>query len=174
MPLESRQSQSPMTRPIEIQSPAATLFVRAATGRGFTIIETLAALLVIAVAVIGIAALYADAAQKNVEEHIHLQAAELAAEIAKRIEENDAGRVGYAGTVGVVCNPQPRTMSATDAASNEAACWEDRVERSLPSGLGTITRDTTTTPVTYIVAVSWSAPEKGAASYVLQVTPDTE
>lgn len=141
----------------------------AGNARGFTIIEILAALLVIAVGVIGIAALYADAAQTNAEEHIHLQAAELAAEIAKRIEENEAGRVGYAGTVGVVCNPQPRAASPVDAASNEAACWEDRVERTLPSGLGTITRDVSTTPVTYIVAVSWSAPAKGAASYVLQV-----
>ncbi len=139
--------------------------------RGFTIIEVLAALLVIAVGVIGIAALYSDAVQTNTEEHLHLQAAELAAEIAKRIEENEVGRVGYAGTVGVVCNAQRRVTSPVDAAANEAACWEDRVERSLPSGLGTITRDVSTTPVTYIVAVSWSAPKKGAASYVIQVTP---
>lgn len=145
--------------------------LRAGSTRGFTIVEVLAALLVIAVGVIGIAALYSDAAQKNAEEHIHLQAAKLATEIAKRIEENAAGRVGYAGTVGVLCNPELRGASAVDAASNEAACWEDRVERSLPSGLGTITRDVSTTPVTYVIAVSWSAPEKGAASYVLQVAP---
>lgn len=145
--------------------------MRTGTTRGFTIVEVLAALLVIAVGVIGIAALYSDAAQKNAEEHNYLQAAELAAEIAKRIEENAAGRVGYAGTVGVVCNPKLRGASPVDAASNEAACWEDRVELSLPSGLGTITRDVSTTPVTYVIAVSWSAPEKGAASYVLQVVP---
>ena len=142
--------------------------------RGFTIVEILAALLVIAVAFIGIAALYSDAAQKNAEEHLRLQAAELAAEIAKRIEENDVGRVGYAGTVGVVCDATRRNPSLVDAASNEAACWQDRVERDLPSGLGTITRDTSRTPVTYVVAVSWSAPGKGAASYVLQVTPDED
>lgn len=142
--------------------------------RGFTIIEVLAALLVIAVGVIGVAALYSDAAQTNAEEHLHLQAAELAAEIAKRIEENEVGRVGYAGTVGVVCNAKRRMTSPADAAANEAACWEDRVERSLPSGLGTITRDVSTTPVTYIVAVSWSAPTKGAASYVMQVVPDED
>lgn len=142
--------------------------------RGFTIIEVLAALLVIAVGVIGIAALYSDAAQTNAEEHLHLQAAELAAEIAARIEENAEGRVGYAGTVGVVCNTERRITSPVDAAANEAACWEDRVELSLPSGLGTITRDVSTTPVTYIVAVSWSAPKKGAASYVMQVVPEED
>jgi type IV pilus assembly protein PilV len=142
--------------------------------RGFTIIEILAALLVIAVGVIGIAALYSDAAQTNTEEYLHLQAAELAAEIAKRIEENADGRVGYVGTVGVVCNTERDFNSPVDAAANEAACWEDRVERSLPSGLGTITRDVSRTPVTYVVAVSWSAPKKGAASYVTQVTPDED
>lgn len=142
--------------------------------RGLTIAELLAALLVIAVGVIGIAALYSDAAQENPDEHLRLQAAELAEEIAKRIEENQDGRVGYAGTVGVVCKPDASALSAVDAAANEAACWEDRVEQTLPSGLGTITRDTSSTPVTYIVAVSWSAPERGAASYVVQVRPASD
>jgi hypothetical protein len=56
-------------------------------------------------------------------------------------------------------------------AAREAACWEDEVERKLPSGLGTITRDTLTTPPTYVIAVSWSAPDAGTASYVIRVTP---
>jgi type IV pilus modification protein PilV len=134
--------------------------------------EVLAALLLIAVGFIGVAALYSESAQTNTEAHLHLEAAELAQEIADRIEENAPGRVGYVGTIGVVCNPQPRSMSPVDAAANEAACWEDRVEKSLPSGSGTVVRDTSTTPVSYVVAVSWSAPEKGAASYVLQVRPE--
>ncbi|MFO7306774.1 MAG: hypothetical protein C0P74_014790 [Gammaproteobacteria bacterium] len=142
---------------------------------GLTIAELLAALLVIAVGVIGIAALYSDAAQTDPDERLRLQAAELAEEIAKRIEENDEGRVGYAGTVGVVCRPGATLASAIDAAANEAACWKARVEQALPSGLGTITRDTTSTPVTYIVAVSWSAPRRGgAASYVVYVKPKHE
>jgi type IV pilus assembly protein PilV len=138
---------------------------------GFTIAEVLVALLVVAVAVIGIAALYADAEQSQREEHLRLRAAELASEIARRIEANAAGRVGYISTVGVVCKPNLETSSAVDAAANEAACWKERVEQSLPSGLGTIRRDTSTTPVTYHVAVSWSAPNRGAASYVVQVKP---
>lgn len=125
-----------------------------------------------AAGIIGIAALYSDAAQTNSEAQLHTRAAELAAEIAQRIEENSAGRVGYAGTVGVLCEPDARPSAAQDAAANEAACWEDQVEQALPSGFGTITRDTSTSPVSYVVSVSWSAPERGAASYVIQVRPE--
>jgi type IV pilus assembly protein PilV len=140
--------------------------------RGFSILEILAALLVIAAGVIGVAALYSDAAQTSSEAQLRTRAAELAAEIVKRINENSAGRVGYAGTVGVLCKPDARPTGAQDAAANEAACWEDQVEQALPNGFGTITRDPSTTPVSYIVSVSWSAPERGAASYVIQVRPE--
>jgi type IV pilus modification protein PilV len=138
---------------------------------GFTIIEILAALLVMAVGIVGIAALYSDSVDTTTETHIHTRAQEMAAEMAKRIEHNVEGRVGYAGTVGVVCKSDAPTLQPLDAAANEAACWEDRVEEALPSGLGTITRDTSTSPVSYVIAVSWSSPETGAASYVIQVQP---
>jgi type IV pilus assembly protein PilV len=139
--------------------------------RGFTVLEILAALLVIAVGIIGVAALYSDAVHTNTEVQFHTQAAALAEEMAQRIQANPQGRAGYAGTVGVVCDRDTKPKLPQDAAANEAACWETRVEQALPSGLGTIVRDTTTTPVRYLIAVSWSAPEKGAASYVIQVTP---
>ncbi len=136
---------------------------------GFTIIETLAALLVIAVGAIGIAALYLDNVHTTPEGQLHLEAAELAGLMAARLRENGEGRVGYAGTIGVVCGARVRSKSPQDAAAQEAACWEAEVERRLPSGLGSITRDLSTTPVTYVVAVSWSAPKSGAASYVVHV-----
>jgi prepilin-type N-terminal cleavage/methylation domain-containing protein len=137
--------------------------------RGFTILEMLAALLVMAVGVIGVAALYFDNVHIAPEDQLHMQATELAEGIAARIRATREGRVGFVGSIGVVCNPQAKPKNAQDAAAQEAACWEDEVERRLPSGLGSITRDLTTTPPTYVVAVSWSAPESGAASYVLRV-----
>jgi type IV pilus modification protein PilV len=134
--------------------------------------EVLAALLVMAVGIIGVAALYSDTVGTNTDARLQTQAAELAAEIAKRIESNATGRIGYIGTVGIVCNPNAKTLNAPDAAANEAACWEERVEQTLPSGSGTVNRDTTTSPPSFIVSVSWSAPGKGAASYVIQVRPE--
>jgi type IV pilus assembly protein PilV len=140
--------------------------------QGFTLAEFLAALLVMAVGIIGVAALYSDTVGTNTDARLQLQAAELAEEIAARIESNASGRIGYAGTVGVVCNPNAKGLSPQDAAANEAACWEQKVEEALPSGSGTINRDTSTTPTSFVVAVSWSAPERGAASYVIQVKPN--
>ena len=138
---------------------------------GATVMEMLAALLVMAVGIIGVAALYSDTVGADTDARLQLRAAELAEQIAERIASNEAGRIGYVGTVGVVCKSDLERMSAIDAAENKAACWEDLIEAELPSGYGTITRDATRSPPTFTVAVSWSAPSKGAASYVIQVNP---
>jgi type IV pilus modification protein PilV len=139
--------------------------------RGFTIAEVFAALLVMAVGIIGIAALYSDQVQSNPDVQLHREAAALADEIAKRIRETKEGHAGFATTIGVLCEQQSAPKLSQDIAAREAACWEDEVERKLPSGLGSITRDTLTSPPTYVIAVSWSAPDAGTASYVIRVAP---
>lgn len=137
--------------------------------RGFNIVEILAALLVIAVGIIGVAALYSDQTHIPADARLPLRAAELAESMAQRIRATTEGRDGFATTVGVLCDREKKTKTPQDEAAIEAACWENEVERSLPSGLGSITRDTTSNPASYVVAVSWSAPETGAASYVTRV-----
>jgi type IV pilus assembly protein PilV len=140
--------------------------------RGFTIAEVFAALLVMAVGIIGIAALYSDQAQTNSDAQLQRQAATLAEHIAERIRETKEGHAGFATTIGVLCEQSRAPKLPQDIAAREAACWEDEVERQLPSGLGSITRDALTTPATYVIAVSWSAPGAGTASYVMRVVPN--
>jgi type IV pilus modification protein PilV len=137
--------------------------------RGFNIVEILAALLVMAVAIVGIAALYSDQTHIPADARLPLRAAELADQMAERIRTTPEGREGFATTVGVICNEKAKTKSSQDKAAQIAACWEDEVENALPSGLGSISRDTALTPASYVVAVSWSAPGTGAASYVTRV-----
>lgn len=137
--------------------------------RGFNIVEILAALLVMAVAIVGIAALYSDQTHLPPDARLPLRAAELAEEMADRIRATDEGRDGFATTVGVICSEKAKVRVPQDKAAQIAACWEDEVERALPSGLGSISRDTSMTPASYVVAVSWSAPGAGAASYVTRV-----
>ena len=141
--------------------------------RGLTIVELLAALAVVAVAIIGIAALYGSETDPEHPVSPRIEAAELAESIAKRIELNAAGRSDYASVVGIVCRGTSKSKRADDAAAREAACWHDKVEAQLPNGMGTITRDASTTPPTFVIAVSWSAPDTGAASYVMRVQPKT-
>lgn len=136
-----------------------------------TFVELLAALAVVAVAIIGIAALYNSENDPEQPQSPSIQAAKLAEKIAAHIEQDAAGRAGYASVVGVLCNAPVRSKRADDAASREAACWHDEVEAQLPNGMGTIVRDATTIPPTFVIAVSWSAAETGAASYVLRVQP---
>lgn len=137
--------------------------------RGFNIVEILAALLVMAVAIVGIAALYSDQTHIPPDARLPLRAAELAEQMADRIRATSEGRDGFATTVGVICGSEKKKKLPQDQAAQIAACWEDEVEHSLPSGLGTISRDTSVTPASYVVAVSWSAPGAGAASYVTRV-----
>ncbi len=137
--------------------------------RGFNIVEVLAALLVMAVAIVGIAALYSDQAHIRADARLPLRAAELAEGMAERIRNTSEGRDGFATTVGVICDSNAKPKLPQDQAALIAACWEDEVESALPSGLGSISRDTSMTPASYVVAVSWSAPGSGAASYVTRV-----
>ena len=137
--------------------------------RGFNIVEILAALLVMAVAIVGIAALYSDQTHIPSDARLPLRASELAEQMTERIRATPEGRDGFATTVGVICNDKAKKRTPQDEAAQIAACWEDEVESSLPSGLGSISRDTSMTPASYVVAVSWSAPGTGAASYVTRV-----
>lgn len=142
---------------------------------GFTFVELVVALLIVGIALIGIAALYAESTRATLVTEPRARAQALAEQIAARIRENPAGRSGYASVVGVVCDPAAKPRRVTDAAALEAACWQQRVARELPSGHGAITRDASTHPPTYVIAVSWSPREGGAASFVMRVQArDTE
>lgn len=143
-------------------------------GRGFTVVEVLAAVLVIAIGLIGIASLYGEAVQTELQTEPRAQAAQLAEFMADRVSANAAGRSGYASVIGVLCESESKKRRPHDEAAQEAACWQDEVERKLPNGTGSITRDATTNPPTYVVAVSWSAAGEGAASYVVRVQPPSE
>ncbi|HEY4366116.1 MAG TPA: type IV pilus modification protein PilV [Steroidobacteraceae bacterium] len=139
---------------------------------GFTFVEFLAALLVVGIGMIGIAALYDDSVRADPASQPRLQAEELAQEMATRVSANAAGRSGYVSIIGVVCSPgSKQPIRPTDAAAQEAACWQDEVQKKLPNGSGSITNDTSSVPVTYVVAVSWSAAGVGASSYVMRVQP---
>lgn len=169
-----------------MDSSAAIRFY--AGSRGFTLVEGLAALALLAVGIIGIAALYSEQSPRG-DAHWRQEAVELADAIGGRILATREGREGYAGTIGVVCSQNGadparsgssgaargdvasrdgRPGLAADVAAMEAACWEEEVKRRLPSGQGRIRRDLSTIPVSYVISVSWSSPQ-GAASYVTRV-----
>ena len=137
---------------------------------GFTLVEVIAALLVVGIGLIGVAALYGEAMQTEIDTHPQAQAARLAQFMAEKVTANTAGRTGYANVIGVVCT-EMRDARPVNAAAQEAACWHEEIRKALPNGTGSITRDLSTNPPTYVIAVSWSAAGAGAASYVVRVQP---
>ncbi len=147
-------------------------FTYPAAQHGATLAESLVAVLVLAVGVIGVAALYSRPELPAEEARFGEQAAVLAETMAERIRAASRGREGFASTIAVVCKPDfdAQQAGAHEHAAQLAACWEDEVEAALPSGYGAIIRDTSTTPISYVVTVSWSAPGAGAASYVIRVS----
>jgi len=137
---------------------------------GFTLVEVVAALLVVGIGLVGIAALYGEAMQTELDTHPQAQAARLAQIMAEKVNANTAGRTGYANVIGVLCT-ETRDVRPVNAAAQEAACWHEEIRKALPNGTGSITRDLSTNPPTYVIAVSWSAAGAGAASYVLRTQP---
>ncbi len=137
--------------------------------RGATLVEVLVALLILAVGLLGIAALYVDNMRNGRTGLLHTQAASLAADMADRIRANREGGAAFARITGQRCTELAPGAPSDAVAVNEVACWQDLVARELPNGTGTIVRDTTTLPATYTVTVSWSETGAGTASYVVRV-----
>lgn len=137
---------------------------------GFTLVEVIAALLVVGIGLIGVAALYGEAMHTEIDTHPQAQAARLAQVMAEKVDANVAGRTGYANVIGVLCT-ETRDPRPVNAAAQEAACWHEEIRKALPNGTGAISRDLSTNPPTYVISVSWSAAGAGAASYVMRVQP---
>jgi type IV pilus modification protein PilV len=134
---------------------------------GFSFTEMLAAIAAVAIAVIGIAAVYLDSNQGSRDSETHAKAVELAAKMADHIHQYRGKDAGFASSIGVVCDRSKTTLAdGRDSTANDAACWQHEVEADLPNGLGTITLDSANNA--YTVIVSWYEPGVGASSYVLK------
>lgn len=137
--------------------------------RGATLVEVLAALLILAVGLLGIAALYVDNLRNGRTAMLRTQAATLAADMADRIRVHRAGGNAFTRITGQRCTEPSPDASAEESAARELACWQDEVGRQLPNGTGTVARDSSTLPPTYTVTVSWAETGAGTASYVVRV-----
>ena len=133
--------------------------------RGFTLAETAGALLMLAVAILGIAALHLENREIHDTLDLHDRASALAAEMSGKISANKDTKARYETAVGIVCPPEKvRTRAATPL--QEVACWQDKVAAQLPSGTGRIGRESNGGQSDYTITVSWSQPGAGTASFV--------
>lgn len=101
---------------------------------GFSIIEVLVALLVLAIGLLGLAALQAQGLRFNQDAYVRSQATNLAYDIVDRMRANRSNAAAYtAADPGLACDP-------TDASIDmDLSCWYESLAETLPGGDGLIT-----------------------------------
>ncbi len=143
--------------------------------RGFSLVESLVALVVLSIGMLGIAALHVEGLRSGRTALTRTTAVTLAADMADRIRANRGGAADYEAVVtaadtNAACKPGGAGCTPSELARHDKAVWLGAIGNSLPGGTGTIVRSTATVPATYTITITWS--EVGAAtpgSYTLTI-----
>ena len=108
--------------------------------KGFTLIEVLVAMLIIAIGILGIAALQYKGMQYNQDAYFRTQVNYLAYDMADRIRLNKNNVATYAANVTNYSVPATRPTGCTQTgsgavgATNDIACWKQEIYDALPPG----------------------------------------
>ncbi|MDD2800392.1 MAG: type IV pilus modification protein PilV [Methylobacter sp.] len=107
---------------------------------GFTLIEVLIAMLVLAVGLLGLAGLQATSLKNNQSAYNRSQATQLAYDLADRMRANVAGKTTYTtGTATATAACLTTAGCSKEAmAENDLKEWNDAITATLPGGTGTI------------------------------------
>lgn len=149
---------------------------------GFSMIEVLISLVLIAVAMLGQAGLQANALRFAKSGALRMQAVFLSNELAERMESNKTGAI--AGNYVVASASSTVLTSATDCmtsacsssvlAAYDMAEWTARVAATLPSATWQITQTTTGNPSTYSMVLSWQDRRADSTRTTYDTTGTTE
>ena len=152
------------------------------TQRGFSMIEVLISLVLIAVTMLGQAGLQANALRFSKSGSLRMQAVFLSNEMAERMEGNKAGAI--AGNYVIGSASSTVLTSATDCmsapcsssvlAAYDHAAWTTRVSAVLPSATWQITQTTTGNPSTYSVVITWQDRRADSTRTTYSTTGTTE
>lgn len=104
---------------------------------GITMVESLVALVVISVGMLGIAGMYLMSLQAGRSANLRVQAVNLASELADRIRSNRQARAAYNLALGgtpAAFTCDTATCSAANLASNDLNVWLASLRAALPAG----------------------------------------
>jgi type IV pilus assembly protein PilV len=148
---------------------------------GFSMLEVLVSLLLIAVAMLGQAGMQANALKFSKGASLRMQAVLLATEMGERMESNKAGAI--AGNY-VVASASTASTAAVDCltaacdsgalASFDLAQWTARIVATLPGGSWQITQPVTGNPSTYSIVLSWQDRRESANTTTYSTSGTTE
>jgi type IV pilus assembly protein PilV len=145
---------------------------------GFTLVEAVVALVVLAVGMLGIAGLYIEGLRSSHSALARTTAVNLAADMADRIRANPAATLAYAGVgpgLNNLCVNGPADCTPAQLASDDWFWWNQDVQNRLPQGTVTALAVAAPTPVTnsYTIVMSWPETGQDAANpavYTLSFT----
>jgi type IV pilus assembly protein PilV len=143
--------------------------------KGFTMVEAMVALVVLAVGMLGIAGLYVTTLRSGGGAIYRMQAVNLASDLADRIRANRTANLAY---LGPAANNNCYGVGAVDCApplmaANDLLVWQNQVAAMLPSGngaLNVVAGAAATDPFTYTITITWLGSGDSAAnppSYVM-------
>lgn len=130
--------------------------------RGFSLIEVLVTLMLVAFALLGIAGLQAYSMRVNKGGQLRTQAVFLAADLAERMEANKAGAIA-----GSYVLAQSSTAPAASTACTSGACssdglasydlaeWQNMISAALPQSSWKVERTTVGNPSVYTITIGW-------------------
>ncbi len=131
--------------------------------KGFTLFETLIAVIIMAIGLIGMAGLQTKTAVYTEASLYRSQASMLAQEIIERMRSNPTQAMEGAYDIERLpnlttsCTGLDKYCSVVDIRDHDLAVWSDRVRAALPDGTGTITTvaGAAGEPVNITVILSW-------------------
>ena len=144
---------------------------RTVPARGFTLIEVLVTLLILAIGLLGVAALQFRGLQYNQDAYVRSQVSFLAYDISDRMRMNRTNIANYAPdnyTAQVIVgnsdnNDCDQTLGSDK--DNDLNCWHNNFERAMPPGS---TANITTDGTYYTVALTWA--DRQGGSHVVNYT----
>lgn len=146
--------------------------------RGFSMLEVLAALVVLSIGLLGFASLQAANVNVGSQAWMRSQATVLGADMLERLRGNPATfasgayDMAFAATLATPTDCNATACSPAQLALFDLNQWQANLATQLPQGTGSIARDNTTTPIEAIVTVRWFDPsEQANQSLVLRGRP---
>ena len=137
---------------------------RATNEQGFTLLEVLIALLVLAIGLLGLAALQTTGLRSNQMASMRTLATEAAYDITDRMRANPTGVAAGEYVIGLAQNPGDSGTSATGTALTDLTEWRASVDR-LPGGASQITQCDSASGcdgLTHVITVYWDEARTGA------------
>ena len=141
------------------------------TENGFSLIEVLVTLLILAIGLLSIAAMQLKGLQYNHDAYMRSQVNVLAYDIADRMRLNRANVANYVSNYTVPVNMPTGCVVATGAnAANDLACWRLQLFNTIPPGSVADVAVNAGNPNMFDVTISWSDREGAnrAVEYTFQ------